>query len=394
MRLLVTRRRGKLTGPGRAAGVLLAAAAAAGFAGVFWAGTASQPDGYDPALTYPSRSDVIVLQPPAETPPSATPVGNLAATLAGYARLSGARLVQPDALDEPTRAVIAQALAARFGTPAAPLVPPDAAFGDISLSPAALAEGSRAYRRLCSQCHGLEGNGQGNAGEWMHPFPRDFRRGLFKVAAAGGKPRPDELRRVLRQGVPGTRMQAYDVIPDAELDAVIGYVVHLSQRSEAELRAVVEMAGGDGDPAEAAQVTGDAAAAVGRDWAEGGVGPAARGGDAARGRRRPPPRAGAVRPELPRLSRWVRPRGVVPLRRLGRGRPRHRPDGGRVEVGQVAGTGGRPHPQRHSGREYACEPGLTDAETLDLAAFILAVSRPDLLPGDVRHAVDPDFSGE
>ena len=35
-------------------------------------------------------------------------------------------------------------------------------------------------------------------------------------------------------------------------------------------------------------------------------------------------------------------------------------------------------------------PSLTAAEVLDLAAFTKAMSRPDLLPADVRAAVYPD----
>jgi mono/diheme cytochrome c family protein len=391
MRTLAAPRRGKLAP--RLAGVALAAVLlVAGFVAVYYADSATQSGGYDPALRYPARADVILLQPPPETPTDATPVGNLAVTLAGYARVPGARVAQPETLDRPTREALAAELVALFGTPAAPRVPDGSPLGDIAMTPEALATGARAYRRQCNQCHGLDGGGQGNAGEWMHPFPRDFRRGLFKVATHGGKPRPDELRRVLREGVPGTRMQAYDLVPDAELNDLIGYVIHLSQRGETELRAVVELTADEADPADAAGLARDLAEAVATDWHAAANAPplkpvtlpagddVLRHGQALFAQNCLACHAGYGREESFRYDAW----GVaVRVTDLTKGEWKW---GKSPELAVARVRNGIP------AANMPANPNLTDAETRDLAAFLLAMSRPDLLPEDVREAVYPDAS--
>ena len=34
--------------------------------------------------------------------------------------------------------------------------------------------------RYCLSCHGENGDGRGEAGDWIFPKPRDFRQGMFK----------------------------------------------------------------------------------------------------------------------------------------------------------------------------------------------------------------------
>ncbi|MGL6096886.1 MAG: cytochrome c, partial [Fimbriiglobus sp.] len=108
--------------------------------------------------------------------------------------------------------------------------------------------GSVLYRRSCSQCHGLTGDGRGPTGPWLYPHPRDFRQGVFKASAntPGGKPRPADLKRVIKYGVPGTSMPVFDLLPDADVDAIAAYVQHLSVRGEAEFRATAALLD-DGD---------------------------------------------------------------------------------------------------------------------------------------------------
>ena len=61
-------------------------------------------------------------------------------------------------------------------------------------------------------------------------------KGLFKFTSTpyGSKPRRSDLIRTLRRGVTGTSMPSFaDLAPD-DLDAVVDYVIFLSQRGELE----------------------------------------------------------------------------------------------------------------------------------------------------------------
>src|SRR5262249_51942955 len=48
-------------------------------------------------------------------------------------------------------------------------------------------------------------------------------------------PRREDLYRTLQQGVEGTAMQSYNMLPDHQLHALISYVMHLSIRGEVEM---------------------------------------------------------------------------------------------------------------------------------------------------------------
>ena len=108
-----------------------------------------------------------------------------------------------------------------------------------------LGRGSILYRRHCLHCHGLSGDGRGPTGPWVHPHPRDYRRGVFKfistgvLTSSGGergdrKPRRDDIKRVLRQGIDGTSMPSFALLEEHELNYLTSYVIHLSLRGEVE----------------------------------------------------------------------------------------------------------------------------------------------------------------
>ena len=374
----------------------LVAACCVGLGVVAWLSwSAAESSGYDPALTYPHRVDAIVLQPPSAAPHDATPVGNLTTTLAGYADILGTLVVLPGSVETSERDALTATLGDLFGTPAAPRVPDDAPVGDLAMTPAHLAAGSQVYRRLCNQCHGLTGNGQGNAGDWIQPFPRDYRLGKFKIASRKSRPSPNELRRVLREGVPGTRMQAYDLISEADLNAVIAYVIHLSQRGESELKTLVTLANEDGtEPGEVPTLVTAAAKMSAADWQAAALTPkltpvtlptgddALRRGHVLFTQNCVGCHAGYGHAESFRYDAW----GVAAkLPDLTRGEWKW----GRTPADAVARIrNGIP------AANMPANPSLTDAEVLDLAAFTMALSRPDLLPEDVREAVHPDPDAE
>jgi mono/diheme cytochrome c family protein len=124
---------------------------------------------------------------------------------------------------------------------------------ELRLDDPALARGSVLYRRWCMQCHGPTGAGDGAHAIELAAMPRDYRQGVFKFVTAfpppaqpgekgspkkgqgpSGKPRRDDLKRTVRNGLDGSMMPAFTTLSDQELDDVVSYVIHLSVRGETE----------------------------------------------------------------------------------------------------------------------------------------------------------------
>jgi mono/diheme cytochrome c family protein len=109
----------------------------------------------------------------------------------------------------------------------------------LDLSTRTLKTGSELYRQHCMHCHGVSGDGRGSTGPWVHPHPRDYRKGAFKfistsLTLGNRKPRRDDLVRVLEKGIDGTSMPAFGLLPKEQLNALVSYVIHLSIRGETE----------------------------------------------------------------------------------------------------------------------------------------------------------------
>jgi mono/diheme cytochrome c family protein len=128
---------------------------------------------------------------------------------------------------------------------------------ELKLDDAALARGSVLYRRWCMQCHGPTGAGDGAHAIELAAPPRDYRQGVFKFVTAfqppptqakpgesppvkkkglgpSGKPRRDDLKRTVRNGLDGSMMPAFTTLSEQELDDLVSYVIHLSVRGETE----------------------------------------------------------------------------------------------------------------------------------------------------------------
>jgi mono/diheme cytochrome c family protein len=143
---------------------------------------------------------------------------------------------------------------------------------DLGLDDLKLSRGSVVYRKLCLQCHGLTGAGDGAHAIELAAMPRDYRQGIFKFITVfpaqdaqknpaakskkndlnpGGKPRREDLKRTIRNGLDGSMMPAFSTINEDDLDDLVSYVIHLSIRGETEfatMRRVIQPT--DDDPAE------------------------------------------------------------------------------------------------------------------------------------------------
>jgi cytochrome c oxidase cbb3-type subunit 2 len=88
------------------------------------------------------------------------------------------------------------------------------------------------YYRHCVGCHGEKGDGQGLAAPFLDPRPRDFTRGVFKFRSTptASLPTDSDLLRTLREGVHGTSMPSWKLVPDDQLLSVIAFIKTFSTR--------------------------------------------------------------------------------------------------------------------------------------------------------------------
>jgi mono/diheme cytochrome c family protein len=86
--------------------------------------------------------------------------------------------------------------------------------------------GKKVYEQHCIQCHGEKGDGEGPAAVHLSTRPRDFTSGKFKLRTtpSGALPTDDDLKRVVRKGMPYTSMPAWPQLTDAEVDGVVKYL--------------------------------------------------------------------------------------------------------------------------------------------------------------------------
>lgn len=155
-----------------------------------------------------------------------------------------------------------EVLAAMFGTPNDPLVPAiqDVDVGKVMnfarLKVAAGAVGTdeqgRArglYREHCAHCHGVTGDGLGPTAAFLNPYPRDYRLGKFKFKSTplGSKPTHADLTKIIKEGIPGTAMPAFLLLPENEIEALVDYVKYLAIRGEVERGLIEQWAGNLGE---------------------------------------------------------------------------------------------------------------------------------------------------
>ncbi len=87
------------------------------------------------------------------------------------------------------------------------------------------------YEQKCAQCHGAEGEGDGDGGAYFRPAPRDLTSGTFKVRTteSGELPTDEDLKRVIRLGMPATGMPAWPDFGDRELTELVYYIKTFSE---------------------------------------------------------------------------------------------------------------------------------------------------------------------
>ncbi len=85
--------------------------------------------------------------------------------------------------------------------------------------------GKPVYELKCIGCHGEKGDGKGPAAELLMPRPRDFTSGIYKIRTTAGKaPSDQDIFRVITDGMPGTSMPSWAVLPEKDRWNLVAYV--------------------------------------------------------------------------------------------------------------------------------------------------------------------------
>jgi mono/diheme cytochrome c family protein len=98
------------------------------------------------------------------------------------------------------------------------------------------------YAKHCATCHGITGNGRGTTAALLDPYPRDYRAGKYKFKSTprGAKPLREDLFYTIRHGIDGTSMKEIPELTDADVEALVDYVIYLSIRGELERKLLNE----------------------------------------------------------------------------------------------------------------------------------------------------------
>jgi cytochrome c oxidase cbb3-type subunit 2 len=99
-------------------------------------------------------------------------------------------------------------------------------------TPAQVERGKGVYERRCIGCHGVKGDGNGDAATFLDPRPRNFTLGSFKfrTTPSGSLPTDGDLYRTLTRGVRWTAMPTWHELPEKDRIAVIAYIKTFSAR--------------------------------------------------------------------------------------------------------------------------------------------------------------------
>ena len=145
----------------------------------------------------------------------------------------------PQQIGAPGSAAVSQARLTFSDLPVPPKPEVTAAFID---------HGKNVYAQNCAACHGIEGDGRGDAAAFLLPKPRDFTTGNYRLRSTpmGQLPTDVDLYRSVSLGMPGTPMPPWKhILNENDRWALVEYLKTLSPRfsDTNELRNVVVHSG-------------------------------------------------------------------------------------------------------------------------------------------------------
>lgn len=97
---------------------------------------------------------------------------------------------------------------------------------------ALIEEGEAAYVRHCIGCHGDKGDGNGEAAKFLHPKPRNFVSANYKFSwtRSGQLPSDEDLKRTIKEGLKGSAMPPFDLLPERTREALVAYIKTFSPK--------------------------------------------------------------------------------------------------------------------------------------------------------------------
>ena len=95
-------------------------------------------------------------------------------------------------------------------------------FAPVRVGLSAEFETSKEFRQYCGACHGNTGDGQGEAGRYLYPKPRDLLNGKVRLATSSNMiASADDIKLVLLNGVPNTSMQSWKQLSARLIDRMV-----------------------------------------------------------------------------------------------------------------------------------------------------------------------------
>ncbi len=102
----------------------------------------------------------------------------------------------------------------------------------LTATPALLASGEDRYTKHCASCHGVTGDGAGEAAYLLYPKPRDFTRGQYRLVSTWETiPTDEDLFKTISRGMPGSAMPSWGHLPERDRWGLVHYIKSLSDRS-------------------------------------------------------------------------------------------------------------------------------------------------------------------
>lgn len=90
----------------------------------------------------------------------------------------------------------------------------------LKKTPELIAKGRASYTTNCMTCHGERGDGNGPAGAYMNPKPRNLSKGAFKRGI-----KPEQVFSTVSDGLDGTSMAGYSHLSADERWGLVYFVL-------------------------------------------------------------------------------------------------------------------------------------------------------------------------
>ncbi|MFQ5602732.1 MAG: ethylbenzene dehydrogenase-related protein [bacterium] len=94
-----------------------------------------------------------------------------------------------------------------------------------------LKAGKIIYDQRCAPCHGLQGDGQGEAAYLLYPKPRDFTAARYRIVSTWERiPTDEDIFYVISRGIPGSAMPSWSHLSEKTRWALVHYIKSFARK--------------------------------------------------------------------------------------------------------------------------------------------------------------------